>query len=137
MAIYCSQGHPNPDGADFQRTCRTCGEDMFAADLLSTPAPVPTMQVPYQAAPRTFGGPMWADEVRRSRSAARWSLTLGILSLVLCGAFAGVPAIVMGNKAKRLAPPGAPTGVATAGLTLGWVSVGFLVLSLLVLALRA
>ena len=108
MAIYCSQGHANPDGADFRRTCRTCGEDMFSADLLSTPPPVPTLEVPYHSIRPTYAGPIWAEETRRARSAARWSLGLGIFSLLLCGAFAGVPAIVMGNKARRWPHPAPP-----------------------------
>ena len=55
---------------------------------------------------------------------------LGILSIALCSIFTGIPAIVMGNKSRRIAPPGESSGLAIAGLTLGWISVAFFTLSL-------
>ncbi len=51
------------------------------------------------------------------------SLVCGIISL-MCGLFAGLPAIILGHLArKRALKHGAGTGVATAGLILGYVSV--------------
>ena len=125
MAIYCSQGHANPDGDGFQRACRECGEDMLSASLLTTPAPAPVPMAPgYQAvAARPISMAFYGEDIRRSRSAATWSLVLGILGIVLCGFFTGVPAIIQGNKSRRLSPPGLPNGMAIAGITLGWISV--------------
>jgi hypothetical protein len=137
MAIYCSQGHPNPDGDDFQRNCQVCGQDMFSATLLSNPAPVPSpgpVGPGYiTAPPRPISMAYYGEDIRRSRSAATWSLVLGILGLAFCGFFTGIPAIVMGNKARRLAPPGLGTGIAIAGITLGWVSVAFGVIGVIVM----
>ena len=131
MAIYCSQGHPNPDGADFQRACRTCGEDMLGESLLSNPPPGPPVAAgSYAPAARAYPRALYAADRKRAGSAAVWSLVLGILSIALCSIFTGIPAIVMGNKSRRIAPPGESSGLAIAGLTLGWISVAFFTLSL-------
>ena len=135
VANYCSQGHPNPDGDSFQRNCRECGEDMFSASLLANPAPAPTVPMApgYQAvAARPVSMAFYGEDIRRSRSAATWSLVLGILGIVLCGFFTGIPAIVMGNKSRRLSPPGFPNGIAIAGITLGWISVALGIVGFLV-----
>jgi hypothetical protein len=54
------------------------------------------------------------------------SLVLGILSLVMCGFFTGIPAIVLGRRARRdiAASSGAldGEGMATAGFVLGLIS---------------
>lgn len=42
------------------------------------------------------GGP-----AQETPSAATWSLVLGILSLVLCGLFTGIPAMITGRNATR------------------------------------
>jgi hypothetical protein len=59
---------------------------------------------------------------------AIWSLVLGILSLTCLGLIAGIPAVILGNvgKKKILASGGAirGSGLATAGLVMGWVSIG-------------
>lgn len=65
---------------------------------------------------------------------ALWSLILGILGLVCCGLFAGIPAVILGSSAGKeiAASGGAQTGegMAKAGLILGWVAVGLSVLGL-------
>ena len=135
MAIYCSQGHPNPDGDDFQRNCQVCGQDMFSGDPAQQPGrpgPGPAGPGYVTASPRPISMAYYGEDIRRSRSAATWSLVLGILGLAFCGFFTGIPAIVMGNKARRLAPPGLGTGIAIAGITLGWVSVAFGVIGVIV-----
>ncbi|MDN4473138.1 DUF4190 domain-containing protein [Demequina zhanjiangensis] len=38
-----------------------------------------------------------------------WALVLGILSIVCCGLFAGIPAIIVGNKSKEAAAQGLAT----------------------------
>lgn len=71
----------------------------------------------------------------QSNQKALWSLILGILGIVCCGLFAGIPAIVLGGSATKeiAAAGGAQTGeaMAKAGLILGWISVGLSVLGLL------
>ncbi len=63
---------------------------------------------------------------------ALWAMILGILSLVLCGIFAGVAAIILGNSAqKEIAGSGGMQtgqGMAKAGIILGWISVALTVL---------
>lgn len=62
---------------------------------------------------------------------AVWSLVLGILSLVMCGFLAGIPAVILGNNAKRKIATSGGTmgggGLATAGIVMGWISIGFTV----------
>lgn len=67
---------------------------------------------------------------------ALWSMILGIVSIVCCGIFAGIPAIVLAVLAKREIGESRGTqtgsGQATAGLVLGIVaivlSIGYLIL---------
>lgn len=57
---------------------------------------------------------------------AIWSLVLGIASFVLgCLFFTGIPAVVLGNKAKQAAAAGEANnpGLAAAGVVLGWISI--------------
>jgi hypothetical protein len=54
-----------------------------------------------------------------------WSLVLGIVAFVLsCGLFTGIPAIIVGNKARRAVAEGQANnpGMATAGIILGWIA---------------
>jgi putative exporter of polyketide antibiotics len=55
---------------------------------------------------------------------AIWSLVLGIVGLVCCGFIAGIPAIILGNMAKKeIATSGqGGGGMATAGLVLGIIA---------------
>ena len=59
------------------------------------------------------------------------SLVLGILSIVLCGPFAGIPAVIMGHKANSdIRKSGGllgGSGMATAGLITGYLSVFLIV----------
>ena len=63
----------------------------------------------------------------RTSQKAIWSLVLGILGLLCCGFFAGIPAIVLGKMAQKEidASGGAQTGrgLATAGFILGILAV--------------
>jgi Domain of unknown function (DUF4190) len=87
-----------------------------------TPPPPPPPGAGGYAAPQT-------------NQKALWSMILGILSIVCCGLFAGIPAIILGGKAKNEigASGGAQTGdgMAKAGVILGWISIAFSVLSLI------
>jgi hypothetical protein len=67
---------------------------------------------------------------------AIWSLVLGIASLVCCGLFAGIPAIILGNMAKKkIAESGGTLGgetLAKVGGILGWISIALTVISIIV-----
>lgn len=60
------------------------------------PQPPPQLHPPHVQAPVVVG-----PELRRNESKAVASLSLGLLSLVCLGAFAGVPAIILGSIARR------------------------------------
>ena len=88
---------------------------------MSDPGQTPYPQQPYSPAP--YGGgyhqpPNHKDAVP--------SLVLGILSLVLCGFVTGIPAMILGRRAKReiQASGGAlgGEGMATAGFVTGLIS---------------
>ncbi|MFD6029406.1 DUF4190 domain-containing protein [Cellulosimicrobium funkei] len=67
---------------------------------------------------------------------AIWSLVLGIAAFVLsCGFFTGIPAVIVGNAAKRAVAEGQADndGMATAGIILGWVAIGLSAIGLLLL----
>ncbi len=57
-----------------------------------------------------------------------WSLVTGILSWILCPIVLGVVAIAMGHASKRAIKEGLAnnSGMATAGLILGWINVGLI-----------
>ncbi|CAM5778145.1 DUF4190 domain-containing protein [Cellulomonas persica] len=78
----------------------------------------PYGQPPYGQAP-AYG---YAADLPKNGLAV-WSLVLGIASLVLCGLFSGIPAIVVGNKAKRAAAAGEANNesLATGGIITGWI----------------
>ncbi len=76
-----------------------------------------------------YGAPgMPMPVAQPSNNLAIWSLVTGILSLTLCGAIAGIAAVITGhmalNRAKTLPPQLARRGMALAGLILGYVSIG-------------
>jgi MFS family permease len=53
-----------------------------------------------------------------------WSLVLGLVGLFVCGIFAGIPAIIIGHKARGAVADGQANnpGMATAGIVLGWIA---------------
>ncbi|MBO0920873.1 DUF4190 domain-containing protein [Cellulomonas sp. zg-ZUI222] len=55
---------------------------------------------------------------------AVWSLVLGLLGVLGCVFFTGVPAVVVGGNARRAVAAGQADneGLATAGIVLGWVA---------------
>lgn len=69
---------------------------------------------------------------------AIWSLVLGILSLLCCGIFSAVPAVICGHKAQtKIKASGGVlqgAGMALAGLILGYVAIG---LSVVIIPLYA
>lgn len=88
-----------------------------------TPPPPPPPGAGGYAAPQT-------------NQKALWSMILGILSLVCCGLFAGIPALILGNSAQKeiVASGGMQTGdgMAKAGVILGWISIGLSILGVIV-----
>ncbi|MBE7702016.1 DUF4190 domain-containing protein [Oerskovia sp. Sa1BUA8] len=64
-----------------------------------------------------------------------WALVLGIASFVLsCGFLTGIPAIIVGTKAKRAVEAGEANngGLAQAGVILGWVASALSVVAIIV-----
>ena len=74
----------------------------------------------------------------KSNQKALWSMILGILGLLCFGLFAGVPAIVLGNIAKKeiASSGGAQTGagMAKAGVILGIIAIAVSVLVFILIA---
>jgi hypothetical protein len=70
---------------------------------------------------------------------AIWSLVLGILGLLCCGFFTGIPAIILARMAKseiaQTRQEG--SGLATAGLVLGIIAVVWGVISVILYATGA
>ncbi|MCB1027020.1 MAG: DUF4190 domain-containing protein [Microthrixaceae bacterium] len=57
------------------------------------------------------------------------ALVCGILSLVCCGIFTAIPAIIYGNRVRN--DPGNPQqGLGTAGFIMGWISIVMTVLGI-------
>lgn len=96
-------------------------------------APAPTYGAPAQPPVPVgyppaygYGYPAYGGYYPKN-SYAVWSLVLGILGLVSCGLFTGIPAIIVGNNAKKAAAAGEADnpGMATAGVVLGWIGTGW------------
>lgn len=85
----------------------------------------------YPPPPPGYGAPGYA--VPKTNAKAVWSLVLGIVSIVLCcGFLAGIPALVLGNIARReiILSGGAETGagMAQAGRILGIIGIALWVI---------
>lgn len=120
--------------ADDAKFCPACGTP---APALPGAAPPPTPgnasgAQAVVAAPQFVPAPQTDDK-------AVISLVLGILSLVSFSIFAGIPAIIVGKMSRDniRASSGRLTGegMATAGIVMGWISVGLAILILLVIIL--
>ena len=70
-------------------------------------------------------------------SLAVWSLVLAILGMMMCGLFTGIPAVIIGNNAKRAVASGEANngGLATAGVVIGWIATGLTLLGIVIIAL--
>jgi hypothetical protein len=70
---------------------------------------------------------------------AIWSLVLGILGLICCGFFTGIPALILGRQAKaEIATTGQQGGgMATAGVVLGIIAIVWGVISIILYATGA
>lgn len=80
--------------------------------------------------------PGYAAAPQGTNKKAIWSLVLGILGLLCCGFFTGIPAIILGRSAKsEIAQSGqSGGGMAIAGMVLGIIAVVFGII-VLILAL--
>lgn len=74
----------------------------------------------------------------KTNQKAVWAMVLGILGLVCCGFLAGIPAVILGNVAKKeiAASNGAQTGagMAQAGFVLGIIAIALGLLGIVLLA---
>ena len=90
----------------------------------------------YPPPPRPPGQGGYGYVQPQTNSKAIWALVLGILGLLCCGLFAGIPAIVLGNMARGEidASGGLQTGrgMAVAGFVLGIVDVAATVIAIIV-----
>ncbi len=112
--------------ADNATACPSCGTPAPTAAVLPPPGPAAVAAV--QAVP-----------VQQTEDKAVISLVLGILSLVSFSILTGIPAIIVGRMSREniRASAGHLTGegMATAGIVMGWISVGLAVLFLLFIVL--
>ena len=93
---------------------------------------------PYGSAPGGYAqpGPGYGAAYPKN-SLAVWSLVLGIVSFVLsCGFLTGIPAVIVGNNAKKAVARGEANngGMATAGVILGWIAIALSVLGIILFA---
>jgi putative exporter of polyketide antibiotics len=91
--------------------------------------------------PPQYGAPVppQGGVPQKTNSKAIWALVLGILGLVCCGFFAGIPAIILGNMAKKEIDAGQGTGrgMAQAGFILGIIAVAIGILWVILYATGA
>ena len=78
---------------------------------------------------------------QQTNQKALWSMILGILSITCCGIFAGIPALILGNLAKKdIAQSGGKqkgAGMAKAGVILGIISVVLSIIYIILVAAGA
>jgi len=90
--------------------------------------------------PPQYGAPQppYGGMPQKTNTKAIWSLVLGIVGLLCCGFFTGIPAIILGNSAKKeiAASGGAETGagMAQAGFILGIIALVLMVLGIIAFA---
>jgi hypothetical protein len=139
--MFCPKcGATMPDDASF---CPNCGTSTPAiagtapppapANELSAPGNVPLVLSP-AVAPQSASAVTPPNEDK-----AVISLVLGVLSLVGFSILAGIPAIILGKMSRDNIRASAGRlggqGMATAGMVLGWVSVGLAIFVILLIVL--
>ena len=97
-------------------------------------------QTPLPPAPPLPGAPpMPPAAPPKNNTLAVWSLICGIASLVCCLVFTGIPAIILGGRAKRqITDSGGTEGglmLAKIGIVLGWISLPLTLLSIALIIL--
>src|SRR5437899_4216191 len=109
---------------DTETVCPQCGAAVADAPKPAPPS-MPPQGIPYtipqMQAPLGYGPPPTDGK-------ATASLVFGILSILCCGALAGIPAIILGHisrsKIRKSMGQLTGTGMATAGLVMGYISIG-------------
>jgi uncharacterized membrane protein YjgN (DUF898 family) len=128
--MFCFKcGTAMPDDA---RTCPNCATPAPALSASAAPPPAPANVAPGNASavivPQYVAAP--------TEDKAIISMILGILALVSFSILAGIPAIILGKMSRDniRASSGrlSGEGMATAGIVMGWVSVGLVGLAVLV-----
>jgi hypothetical protein len=123
--------------------CTNCGEDaprtaLYCAKCGTRVAPEQTTvlpstgNLPAERVAPAVAYPQAAVASTQDDTCAILSLVFGILSLAGMGILASIPAIILGNIArKNIRASGgrlSGQGMATAGMILGWISCGLFVL---------
>jgi hypothetical protein len=97
-------------------------------------------QPPPPPPPGGYGGDQYGGggyAAPKTNQKAIWALVTGILSVICCGVIAGIPALILGQSAKKeiAASGGAQSGggMAQAGFVLGIISIALTVLYLILL----
>ena len=95
----------------------------------STPPAYGGSSSPYGGTPPAYGGGDLGSQPGYGygypqNNLGVWSLVLGLVGMFVCGIFAGIPAIIVGHKARRAVAEGQANnpGMATAGIVLGWIT---------------
>jgi len=91
------------------------------SDITPPPPPPPAVPPVPPPPPGAFG-----PEANSSKnSLGVWALVLGILSILCCGLFAGIPAIILGNSSKKAGAAGLATNgnLGNVGFILGIIGV--------------
>lgn len=136
--MFCFKcGSAMPDDA---KSCANCGTPAPATAGAVTPPPAPGNFPPNHALPVV--APQYV--VAPTEDKAIISMILGILALVSFSILAGIPAIILGKMSRDniRASSGrlSGEGMATAGIVMGWVSVGIVgvaVLAVLIVIILA
>ncbi|MBD7917008.1 DUF4190 domain-containing protein [Cellulomonas sp. Sa3CUA2] len=112
----------------------------FGAPQHDGPPPFGTPQhdgpPPGAPLPQGYPAPGASGRYLPRNDLAVWSLVLGLLGVMGCLFLTGVPAVIVGNNARRAVAAGQADndGMATAGIVLGWVATALGVLALLAVA---
>ena len=92
----------------------------------------------YGSAPPPPPGYGYGGQPPGSNKKAIWALVLGILGLLCCGFFTGIPALILGKQAQSEidASGGQQTGrgMATAGFILGIISIVWGIIGVILVA---
>jgi Domain of unknown function (DUF4190) len=119
--------------SDDASSCPSCGALAPTMQAMAPPQPgpanVPAAYAAAAAAPQVISAQP-QTLVPPTEDKAVISMVLGILSLVSFSILAGIPAIILGKMSRDniRANPGrfSGEGMATAGIVMGWISVGLL-----------
>lgn len=131
--------YPDPEQAGQQRYWDGTQWTEHRAPLASQePTPWSSTGAGQQPAYGSYGAPGHGTSgqaaAAQQNQKALWSMILGILGLVCCGPFTGVPATILGHLAKQeIAAAGgreSGSGMAQAGFVMGIISIALAVLGL-------